>query len=136
MTTAKRGDLVVVEYHKDYGPERPDYEIERVTSVTRDGRVKATERVRYYDYDPARGPFVSTSEEPLFRVHTVNGHKCDSYRCYWAQTYVVDGIDTAAAWSDLQAMALRRASWRALTFAVLDEVRDILSAYRKPLVAA
>jgi hypothetical protein len=135
---ARRGDLVVVEYSSEQPGSIPTYEIERITSVARDGQVMATERVHYYNFEgwEGRGEEVSTSAEPLFRIKTSRVRQHRAYRCHWVRHYLVGELaDPDGTWADLQGVALRRASWRALRFGDLDTVRDVLRPYLKAAAA-
>jgi hypothetical protein len=127
---AKRGDLVVVEYVKDYGSRRPEFEIERVASVARDGLVLATRKVMSrQEMDP----------EPLFRSQTSAGHTYRRPRVYYRSHVLLPNSDADLdavwqAWID-RTPTEGRYNYFPEAFASLDEVRAFVAPFRAASVA-
>jgi hypothetical protein len=125
---AKRGDLVVVGYKKDYGSGMTEYELERVSSVDRSGEVLRT--IRYCFGREA-------SPEPTYRTSTSMGRPFRRYRCYWTDaTWIVPAadVDVTAAWDACKDREGADYAWSPMQFRSLDDVKAFLAPFRREVV--
>lgn len=132
MTPTKRGDLVVVEYRKDYGDPSPTFELELVASVGRDGQVHATIRHSFGR---------DSDSEPFYRVTSSHGHPFRRFRCYssglcWIVGQGQLGEPSRAVFASCANRPDPVHEWSPCEFASLDAVREFLAPYRIGQVAA
>ena len=124
-TQTKRGDLVVVEYSKEYNAESV-FELEMVSSVGRDGQVKATIRHSFgHDSEP----------EPFYRMSSSRGHQIRRYRCYSSGVCWIVAQNKLNTYADLvfKDCTIRTDSdheWAPCEFASLDAIREWLAPYK------
>ncbi|HXM55339.1 MAG TPA: hypothetical protein VOB72_08110 [Candidatus Dormibacteraeota bacterium] len=128
---AKRGDLVLVESQASWQRE-PEFELERVVGVTREGRVRDT-LTRLGDSDH-RG-------EPMFRDVTRWGRKHRQRRLGLRQVYVisaarVDAVALWAAWCERQNVEPSPSHpdgrrWNPEPFRTLEEAAAFIEPFRR-----
>jgi hypothetical protein len=124
---AKRGDLVVVEYLKDYSHDGADFEVEKVASITREGEVRSTIRLfGHKDSEP----------EPMFRVQTSGGRPYRRYRCYFKKLWVIPSaaVDGAAMWAAWDARTDVK-GWFPESFKSIEAAKDFMQAFRTEVAA-
>lgn len=124
MTTAKRGDLVLVEYRPDaMGTQHPNtFALERVTSVARDGSTRRTSRVAY----------MTEGDEELFRIQTSHGRPFRHYRCYYVNHMLVPAaqVDAAALWAAWLARQ-PEGGWRPEPLKSIDDAKAFCEPFRR-----
>lgn len=118
---ARRGDLVLVQYVRDYGSRAPEWHFELVTSVTRDGAVKAT----------VHSSLGRDMKSPLFWNRMVRGEKRRVFRCYYRSHLLLLArkVDVAALWAAW--LARQGDSWQPEPFRSVEEARDFAEPFRR-----
>lgn len=131
---AKRGDLVLVEYRTDYGNGASEFEVERITSVTRDGEPKVTERVRRWQATEV----TSVSSEAFFHTQTSRGRSYQRMRCHYRAHWLIlaSDVDVDATWAAVQARTDGYRYWAPAEFPTIDEARSFVAQFRTMAVAS
>lgn len=141
---AIRGHVVAVQYDEaSYTFQEPVgvaarttyYTLERVTSVSRDGEVKATEQAHAYLFTDDRGVVLSITATALYRTRTSRGRQYPQYRLRWKRTVLIEGVDHDAlwgAWCDhIEACQGVSSGWSRGDLGTIEEAREFVRPFRK-----